>query len=191
MTSELAFECAACQQHPPAYQTCVTAFTFEHDVKELIHAFKYEQRLDYGKALSFILAQRIHTRITKYDPLPTLLIPVPLHPTKLAQRGFNQAHDISHALSKHLNIECDRHVIKRTRRTQDQHTLNASERKRNVRGAFALHPQSQHRLRSHTHAALIDDVVTTGSTCDELSRLLQQQNDIRVDVWALARAAKQ
>jgi ComF family protein len=116
------------------------------------------------------------------DEPPQLLIPVPLHPGRLRERGYNQALELARPLSRRLAIPLDYLSCRRTRPTQAQSELPMKERRKNVRGAFQVKGEIPAR-----HVALIDDVVTTGSTVTELTRLLKRHGVRRVQVWTLAR----
>ncbi len=114
--------------------------------------------------------------------LPELIIPVPLHNERLRQRGFNQALELARVLSRQLDIPIDQKSCIRCRPTDTQSRLEKSERSKNMRGAFTI----RGAIKSN-HIALVDDVVTTGSTVSEITKLLKQHGVKRVDIWAVAR----
>jgi ComF family protein len=130
-------------------------------------------------ALGRLLAQQLETRSVDR---PALLIPIPLHPTRLRARGFNQAALLSRQLGRQLGIRWDPGVLKKHRQTEDQRGLDRRARQRNLRGSFV-----SRRLPKGCHVAVVDDVVTTGATCQEAARVLKRAGAGRVDVWALAR----
>lgn len=146
----------------------------------LIKRFKFHADLGAGRLLAELLTQRIRA---DDERLPEVLLPVPLHPRRLRWRGFNQALEVSHILSRRLGPPTARELLRRVRPTVNQHGIDASQRRANVRGAFALTGALPAQ-----HVALIDDVLTTGSTAAELTRLLLSAGAQRVEVWALARA---
>jgi ComF family protein len=116
------------------------------------------------------------------QPLPEVLVPVPLHRRRLAERGYNQALEIARVVARQLELPlepgcCDRGVA-----TLSQAGLDEGSRRRNIRGAFRA--RSPLGLRD---LAIIDDVVTTGSTVEELARVLKRAGALHVQVWALAR----
>ena len=115
-------------------------------------------------------------------PLPERLLPVPLHPARLRQRGYNQSLELARPLSRQLDIALDRSCFQRILNTPPQADLPRRQRLHNLRGAFRLSPPPEAR-----HVALVDDVVTTGSTVNELARLLLRAGVQRIDVWAVAR----
>jgi ComF family protein len=115
--------------------------------------------------------------------LPALVIPVPLHDTRLMRRGYNQALELAHGMQRVLDIEVDAGAARRLRRTRDQIGLNPAQRRRNVHEAFAVDARVAGR-----HIALLDDVMTTGATLADLARAARHAGAARIEAWALARA---
>ena len=115
--------------------------------------------------------------------IPDAIVPVPLSSKRLRQRGFNQSIEIARPLAQRWAIPVDTGSVKRIRNTQPQTGLDRKQRRKNIRGAFEIvrNPDVQ-------HVAIIDDVVTTTSTVNELSRVLKTAGVKRVDVWSIARA---
>ena len=109
-------------------------------------------------------------------------MPVPLHPIRLKDRGFNQALELAKPIARHFNIPLDIKSCKRIKATATQSTLDKKVRKKNMRGAFELV-----RPLDCKYLVLIDDVVTTGTTVNELAKTLKANGVQRVDVWAIAR----
>jgi len=114
---------------------------------------------------------------------PQAIVPVPLHPGRYRQRGFNQAIEIARTLSRRLDIPLDLHGCRRVRATAAQAKLSAEERRKNLRKAFSVRMPDERR-----HVAILDDVITTGATARELAGALRRAGVARVDVWACARA---
>jgi len=117
--------------------------------------------------------------------MPECIVPVPLHPERMRGRGYNQALEIARAASRKLGIAMDARCCIRTAAFRPQEGLDKAERRRNVRGAFAVR-----RALKARHVAVLDDVVTTGSTATEISRTLLDAGVKRVDLWAVARTAR-
>jgi ComF family protein len=110
------------------------------------------------------------------------LVPVPLHPGRLAERGYNQALEIARVLGGGLDLPLDSRCCHRVAATPPQAGLDEVARRRNIRGAFAVHsPLPWSRV------AIVDDVVTTGSTVSELARVLRRAGVREIEVWAAAR----
>jgi ComF family protein len=148
-------------------------------VDHLVSGLKFNGRLADGRLLAALLGE--HLEAAKV-PLPDLLIPVPLHRERLRERGFNQALELARPLGRRFDIPLDLHSIRRQRETAPQSGLERKARRRNLKGAFILTRELEAK-----HVALVDDVVTTGSTVSELARMLKRGGVQRVDIWALAR----
>ena len=163
------------------------AFAYTEPVSTLITRFKYQASLQHGSVLGTLLLEQLR-KDYRTQPLPDLLIPVPLHPVRLRERGFNQALVLARQLGEGLQIPVAHNLLERVRQTQPQQGLSARERKRNLRRAFRL----QHAAipESCNSVALIDDVVTTMSTVHELARVLRHDctHNLEVHVWCIARA---
>jgi ComF family protein len=112
------------------------------------------------------------------------LVPVPLHRSRLAERGFNQSLELARVIARRLGIDCAASALARSRATPSQTGLDARARHRNVRGAFV----ADARYLAGKRIALIDDVITTGATVRECARVLRGAGAARVEVWAVARA---
>lgn len=169
--------CGACQRHPPSFDTGIALFHYAPPVDRLILQLKFAAGLHHARLFAALLA----TRLAKV-PLPDCIIPVPLHTIRQRERGFNQAIEIARPLSQHLGCNLDIETCIRTRPTPPQSLLSGSRRRSNLRGAFAL----TRPLRAR-HIALVDDVMTTGSTLNAMTKLLRQAGAERVDVWVCAR----
>jgi len=177
-TSSLAEYCGHCLHEPPLWQHMEILDDYRSPYRELILDLKYRgQRLN-GELLGRLLAQRIGGRP---EALPQWLLPVPLHPWRAFRRGYNQAELIGLSLSKQLQRPLITHACRRRRLTASQAGLSRVQRKRNLKDAFWIELPASIR-----HIALIDDVVTTGSTVSEIIRQLPDPKP-RVEVWAVCR----
>lgn len=162
------------------------ALRFEYPVDEMIRELKYHREFANARTLGVLLAEVVSKR---ESPLPGLLVPVPLHSARLRDRGFNQALAIARYAGRMLGIPYSGGVVKRTRDTPSQTALDVAARRRNVRGAFAVSGRkSLERLLAAGHVAVVDDVVTTGSTANELRATLLGAGVRKVEVWAAAQA---
>lgn len=165
----------------PAYHSTWPGFAYTGVIERLIRGFKYHGDLAAGRLLADLLASRL---VDAGAPRPDLIVPVPLHFRRRLQRGFNQSALISRDLSGWFGGLPWLEALRRTRPTATQSALPADRRGGNVRGAFAVR-----RLPPGTaHVALLDDVMTTGSTLNECARVLRAAGVARVDVWVVARA---
>jgi ComF family protein len=175
--------CGACLRKPPRYDSTHCAFRYRFPVDHLVRALKYHGRLAHARVLGRLLARSLAD--TARDAWPQALIPVPLAKQRFNERGFNQAIEIAKHLEKELQISLRADLLERRRDTREQAGLDRIARRKNVRGAFAL----QGPLHAE-HIAIIDDVVTTGSTANEVARVLKRAGAKRIEVWAVARAAR-
>jgi len=172
--------CGACLRRPPPYSRCLSPFLYEAPVSQLITAFKYEGRFSYGRALSRQLCDCVRAAGAHADI--DLLLPVPLHWRRRWTRGFNQAEIIADELGRALGLPAPTRRLRRLRAAPAQQGLGARERSRNLRAAFGARGRFD-----GLHIALIDDVVTTGATAAELTRLLLAAGAASAQVWCLAR----
>ena len=180
--------CGHCLTHPWRLARTVAAFAYAEPMSTLIAGFKYRAALQQGRVLGDLLIDRL--RVAYHgQALPQLLVPVPLHPARLRERGFNQALVLARQLGRALHIPTATNLVARTQATPAQQGLNAKQRRRNLRGAFSMQPDDA-SLSAYASVALIDDVVTTMSTVNELVRMLHahSKREIEIHVWCLARA---
>ena len=171
--------CPACLLNPPRWQRLSAPLRYDGLTRDYLHQFKYAEALHLVKPLCRISLESF----TPDNPLPEVLLPVPLHRSRLLERGFNQADEIARQWSRALSVPIDRRVLRRLRATPSQSGLSATQRETNVRGVFACDNR-----RGYRHVAIVDDVVTTGSTVGEITRILHRAGVDYVEVWALARA---
>lgn len=169
--------CGACLKKPPAFDATLAALQYRFPADVLLQRYKYAHLLAVGDLLGALLARRL-----PHATLPELLIPMPLHPTRLRDRGFNQAVEIARGVSAQLGIRLETRLCQRTRPTQPQTGLTPQQRRRNLRGVFACEENLQGK-----HVALLDDVMTTGASLDALARTVKQAGAARVDCWVVAR----
>jgi len=177
--------CGRCLLHPPAFDRCIVPLQYQFPLPSLIARFKQRRRLSYGAALAQLLATHLQQTLPVIE-LPELIVPVPLHWWRRARRGFNQAELIADDCGRALGITVDTRLLRRRYATPSQQSLGRQQRQRNLQAAFDITPQRRNGVMPR-HVALVDDVVTTMSTCDALARLLKQHGVARVDVWAIAR----
>ncbi|MFY1665444.1 ComF family protein [Pseudomonas sp. Pseu.R1] len=179
--------CAQCTRQPPAFDKVIVPWLYDFPVDALVTRFKHQGKWPFGRLLAELLSQTLQHRFDEGFERPDALIPVPLANKRLRQRGYNQAAMIANWLASALKLPVNEQLIKRTKDTPAQQGLNAKARKRNLREAFVL-MAPEHVIGKHI--ALIDDVLTTGSTADTIARLLIRAGASRVDVYCLARTPK-
>jgi ComF family protein len=149
----------------------------------LVCRFKFNRNLACGAALSDELLLMVEEQC---KALPGLIVPVPLHRTRQFQRNFNQADILARTVGKGIDVQVSSLFLKRRQRTRAQSGLDAKARRKNTRGAFSLGKASK-RLGVR-HIALVDDVMTTGATLAECSRVLKHAGVQTVSAWVAARA---
>lgn len=177
---EIQSHCGMCLKQSPVYDRTVTLFRYELPISQFIIQLKFNQKLIYAKLFGQLLAAQIH----KQGILPECILPVPLHPKRLRERGYNQSLELARTISKELSIPMDVNTCQRVRHTQSHSLISAKKRQINIKGAFELSKNLPFQ-----HVALLDDVVTTGATINELSQLLRSNNVQKIDVWCVARTS--
>jgi competence protein ComFC len=178
-----AFTCANCAHRTIHFDAAVAAYRSRGIVREIIHAFKYGREI----YLRDLVARWLYTalederlRERRFD----VIVPVPLHPTRQRERGFNQASLLAELLSARIAIP-SKPLLERIRYTTTQTALDRAERMENLHNAFHLRKNANVRgLR----VLLIDDVLTTGSTLSECARILKRAGTISVYAATAARA---
>jgi len=173
--------CAACLYDPPRWQKLVAPLIYQGLSRDLLLQLKYSESLHPANSLV--------TRLIEYyrniSPAPEVLLPVPLHQLRLLDRGYNQAFEIARILSQLLEIPVDIRALRRIRDTSSQSGLSADKRRRNILSAFVYQP-----TRSYAHVAVVDDIITTGSTADEITKTIHRAGCPLVEIWGLARVSK-
>lgn len=173
--------CGKCLHHPPPFNKAYAAFVYQTPIVQMIGQLKFNQHLIFGSVLSELLTTFL-LKNYESDPWPEAIIPVPLHPKRLSERGYNQAIELARPIGKFLDIPIRSDLCERIKQTTTQSTVSEKERRINLRNAFAI--ESHHHLK---HIAIIDDVLTTGSTVMSLSKALQKSGVEKIDIWAIAK----
>ena len=173
--------CATCQRRPPPFAAAWSAMPFNALSRGLVHQLKYHGQL----ASASVLGQLLHRRLQRREGAwPEVLVPVPLHPRRARERGFNQAAEITRVLSRAIAVPMDVSLCRRRRDTPPQAlTTNVEERHHNLKRAFEVRGEM-----AGISAAIIDDVVTSGATVGELARELKRARAGRLEVWSVCRA---
>jgi len=173
--------CGECQQHAPPWDAAWAPFRYGWPLDRLESRYKFAGDLAAGRVLS-----SLWQREPRQVDLPSLLLAVPLHRSRLRRRGYNQALELARPLARALKLPLRQDVLQRVRATDAQTELDAKDRRKNVHGAFA----SCEGTVLPAHVAILDDVMTTGATLAECTRVLKRIGVARVDVWAMARAPR-
>ncbi len=175
-------DCGRCLKKPPPVDAVHAAFRYGFPVDSLLPRFKFHHDLAAGRELAEAMQVRLVEAMSVDPALPQALIAVPLHRSRLRQRGYNQALELARPLSKAFEIPLLRDGLRRIRDIAPQSGLGALARRRNPRGAFAVGADTL-----PAHVVLIDDVMTTGATVFECARVLRRAGVLRVDAWVAAR----
>ncbi len=170
--------CGACLIEAPHFDRTIALYSYEFPIDKIIRSFKYGHQL----AVANWIGQRLSLRI---DAPIDVIVPLPLHPERLRERGFNQSVEIAAVIGKCLNLPVHRSTLKRSRATPHQTGLLPKERKKNVRGAFECNADYSNKT-----ILLLDDVMTTGATLNECARVLKQHGATSVIAAVAARAQK-
>ncbi|MGX9417957.1 phosphoribosyltransferase family protein [Vibrio sp. RC27] len=171
--------CGECLSHPPNWQRLYCLGDYQFPISQEIHKIKY-QRQDWR------LPRLVNKLVPIIDDIPEMITSVPLHWRRRWHRGFNQSELMASRMASQLNTHYQPNIFKRIKATPFQRGLNRRQRQQNMKRAFVLQP---HQLRSCEHIAICDDVVTTGSTVNQLCNLLLDAGIKRVDIYCLCRTA--
>lgn len=176
-------QCGRCLVEPPPLDRAIAAVDYRFPWDGLLQHFKYHQALDLRESL----LERMNCALTAAEiAAPDWLLPVPLSPLRLRERGYNQAHELARALARRRGLRCEPELLLRVRHNERQAALKLAARAANVRGVFAVDPLRAARLRGSS-VALLDDVMTSGATLFELARVLLQAGVMSVQAWVIAR----
>lgn len=179
--------CAQCTRQAPAFNEVIAAWLYDFPIDALVTRFKHQAKWPLGRLMAELFGQSLQHRFDEGLPRPDIMIPVPLGRKRLRQRGYNQAAMLANWLGRQLQLPVNERLINRVKETPAQQGLNARARTRNLREAFVLAEPTGVRGK---HVALVDDVLTTGSTADTIARLLVKAGATKVDVYCLARTPK-
>lgn len=174
--------CGTCRREPPPWVGLAFYGAYGGLLRELLTGFKFNGRLGLGGLVQALAVQAWERQGADWEP-PGLIVPVPLHETRLAGRGFNQSLEAARGLGRRLGAPVSAQALARVRATRPQTGLSAVERRSNIRDAFA----AQEDLVNGRTVLLVDDIMTTGGTLRECARALARAGAVEVRVLVLAR----
>jgi ComF family protein len=177
--------CGECLQKKPPFDITHGLFHYQPPIPKLILDLKFHHALTHARLFGELLAEKIIQEWYQENAFPTAIIPMPLHVSRLKERGFNQALEIARPIAKALNIPLTIHDVVRIRPTLPQATLSADSRKQNVKNAFLIKKSLENQ-----HVAVVDDVITTGNTIREFCRALKKAGAGKISVWCCARRVR-
>lgn len=171
--------CAHCLGKPMQQQRSYILFNYTSPISDWIHAAKFEASFIHCRLLSQLLSHTLAHRSTSW---PQCIVPIPLHPRRLRQRGYNQVIEIARTVCDRFEIPMDKQSLQRHRYNQPQSKLALKERKDNVRDSFQLQ-----KALGVSHIALLDDVSTSGNTLEAASRALLMHGPLELEFWCIAK----
>jgi ComF family protein len=172
--------CGACLKNPPSFNSTLVACDYVAPFDQLVLSLKFGHRLAIASAIADLLAKEMTKEI------PDLFIAVPLSRPRLAQRGFNQALEIAKPLAHKVDRPIYANLLHRVRDTQAQTLLHPDQRQENILNAFSLNDDYADKIRGR-HIGVVDDVMTTGATLNEVARCLKKNGASRVSNIVFAR----
>ena len=170
--------CAACLARPPHYDSVVAGYAYEFPIAALIPAYKYGRDLALAPVLANLLVTYLRRDVDA-------IVAMPLAPPRLRERGFNQAHELARHVGRALNVPVLHAACRKVADTPPQAGLTLAERVRNVKRAFVCDADL-----AGMRVAVVDDVMTTGATMNELARVLKRAGAARVSGWVVARTLR-
>lgn len=176
-TIKVVEKCGRCLKEPPEWNRLYCVGDYQFPLSKYVSQLKYQNNYQVAFDLTYLLSQTID------EPAPTL-IPVPLHWKRQIWRGYNQSEVLASSLSRQLPMQpkVTTNVFRRTKSTPPQQGLGSDERQRNMMGAFSLKT-----IPESSHVAIVDDVVTTGSTVRHLCNLLLEYEVEKIDIYCICR----
>lgn len=168
--------CGSCLSSAPDFDATYSLFTYDFPLDAMMQRYKYGNMLNLGHIFGKMLRHKVN--LAHVD----LIIPMPMHPTRLKERGFNQALEIAKVLTKHCPKKLDCTNAQRQRYTAPQASLQLKERVKNIKGVFKISANLNGK-----RIAIVDDVMTTGASLNELAKTLKQSGASHVQCWVVAR----
>lgn len=172
--------CGRCLNSPPDFDATKAVFLYAYPIDAMMQRYKYGNNLNLGETFGEFLAEKMNIE----DGLKNidLIIPMPLHAIRLKERGFNQALEIAKLVCKNHKDKLDYKSIERQTLTPPQASLPLKERVKNIKGAFKVNADLAGK-----RIAIIDDVMTTGASLNELAITLKKAGAVHVECWVIAR----
>ena len=172
--------CGSCLNSPPDFDATKAVFLYAYPVDAMMLRYKYGNMLNLGDAFGEFLAKKVNVE----DCLKNIdiIIPMPMHPQRLKERGFNQALEIAKVLCKKSKEKLDFKSVERQTLTPPQASLPLKERVKNIKGAFKVNVNLTGK-----RIAIVDDVMTTGASLNELAKTLKKAGAVHVECWVIAR----
>lgn len=168
--------CGSCLKHPPHYEKTTALFAYTYPTNAILQHYKYNNAIYLSQTFGSLLAEEmLHSEIDT-------IIPMPLHPSRLQERGFNQSLEMAKVIAKQTAIPLDATSCRKTKNTPPQASLPLKERLKNMKGVFSCEQSF-----TGQHVALVDDVMTTGTSLNELAKTVKRAGAIKISCYVLAR----
>lgn len=174
--------CGSCLNASPSFDATHVLFTYDYPLDRLLQHYKYKESLHLANTFASLFIDKKLSKRLNTNPKIDRIVPMPMHDTRLKQRGSNQALEITRLISKHMQIKLDYTSCQRTKLTPPQASLPLKERIKNIRGVFHCQQDLQ-----GLNIAIVDDVMTTGASLNELAKTLKQAGAAHVECWVIAR----
>jgi ComF family protein len=176
--------CGSCINSPPSFDATHAVFLYDFPINAMMVRYKYGNSLNLGDTFGQFLAEKIaHENLTENIDF---VIPMPMHPQRLKERGFNQALEIAKVLTKNTKQKLSHKGVERKTLTPPQASLPLKERVKNIKGAFKVEENVKDKLTGK-RIAIVDDVMTTGASLNELAKTLKKAGASHVECWVIAR----
>ena len=179
-----AIVCGSCLNSPPDFDVTKAVFLYAYPVDAMMLRYKYGNMLNLGDTFGEFLAEK--TVLENHFKNIDLIIPMPMHPQRLKERGFNQALEIAKVLCKNHKEKLDYKSVERQTLTPPQASLPLKERVKNIKGAFKVNADKLNKFQGKS-IAIVDDVMTTGASLNELAKTLKKSGASHVECWVVAR----
>jgi ComF family protein len=176
--------CGSCLNNPPDFDATKAVFLYAYPIDAMMLRYKYGNSLNLGDTFGEFLAEKVNVEdcLKNID----LIIPMPMHPQRLKERGFNQAIEIAKVLTKNCKEKLDYKSTIRQTLTPPQASLPLKERVKNIKGAFKVNADKLGKIQGK-RIAIVDDVMTTGASLNELAKTLKKAGASHVECWVIAR----
>ena len=168
--------CGSCISSPPDFDATHAVFLYQYPIDKMMQRYKYGNMLNISHTFGQLLADK-----SAFEAID-LIIPMPMHPTRIKERGFNQALEIAKVLTKNHPQKLDYKSVIRQTLTPPQASLALKERVKNIKGAFKVNSDLAGKK-----IAIVDDVMTTGASLNELAKTLKKAGASHVECWVVAR----
>ncbi len=172
--------CGSCINSPPDFDATHAVFLYAYPLDAMMQRYKYGNMLNLGDTFGEFLAKKV--ALESID----IIIPMPMHPQRLKERGFNQALEIAKVLTKNDREKLDYKSAERQTLTPPQASLPLKERVKNIKGAFKVNADKLDKFQGK-RIAIVDDVMTTGASLNELAKTLKKAGASHVECWVIAR----